>query len=45
VPNPIGKMRHEMTNEEERAYLEHRRARDEHPGVRRLLDLYVSTLD
>ncbi len=45
VVNPIGKMRHEMTDEEEREYLEHHRARGEHPGARRLLDLYVSTLD
>ncbi len=44
VPNPIGKMRHEMTDEEEREYLEHRRTAGEHPGVRRLLELYVSTL-
>ncbi len=44
VPNPIGKMRHEMTDEEEREYLEHRRAAGEHPGVQRLLNLYINTL-
>lgn len=44
VVNPIGKMRHEMTDEEEREYLEHRRAAGEHPGVQRLLNLYINTL-
>ena len=33
-----------MPDEEEGEYLEHRRAAGEHPGVRRLLDLYINTL-
>ncbi len=45
VPNPIGKLRHEMTPEEEREYLEHQRAAHEHPGVQRLLDLYLRTVE